>query len=305
MSDSDKSDLDMRRDFSTRAELVAYLRREFPRAAERDPPDHTGDAWAQGGRRAAEERLHAIDVARYASTRNSTDGAVTRLSPYLRYGVVSLAQVRDRALRGLKGLGVAAKFVQELAWRDYMQRFYAKYGDAIWQDLEESKTGLRDSDYTDEMPADVERSETGLVCIDSFTSELRASGYLHNHARMWLAAYLVHWRRVRWQTGARWFLTHLLDGDPASNNLGWQWIVGTFAPKPYIFNRENLERYTDRRYCKVCPLYGRCDFEGTYEELSDKLFPHRAANELKGGADDKRRGDGRAWSSATRRNNKR
>ena len=46
---------------------------------------------------------------------------------------------------------------------------------------------------------------TGLVCIDSFSRELRETGYLHNHQRMWIAAYLVHWRRVRWQAGAAGF----------------------------------------------------------------------------------------------------
>jgi deoxyribodipyrimidine photolyase len=39
-------------------------------------------------------------------------------------------------------------------------------------------------------------------------------------------------------------MTHLLDGDPASNNLSWQWVASTFSGKPYLFNRENLERYT-------------------------------------------------------------
>jgi deoxyribodipyrimidine photo-lyase len=89
---------------------------------------------------------------------------------------------------------------------------------------------------------------------------------------MWVAAYVVHWRRVKWQAGARWFLKHLLDGDPASNNLSWQWVASTFSRKPYFFNRENLEKYSGGRYCGVCPARGECDFEGSYETLARRLF---------------------------------
>jgi deoxyribodipyrimidine photo-lyase len=114
---------------------------------------------------------------------------------------------------------------------------------------------------------------------------MRSTGYLHNHGRLWLAAYMVHWRRINWQVGAVWFLEHLLDGDPASNNMSWQWVASTFSHKPYFFNRENLERYTEGVYCRQCPLYGHCDFEGSYEELEQKLFPkaefHQGASNQK------------------------
>jgi deoxyribodipyrimidine photo-lyase len=89
---------------------------------------------------------------------------------------------------------------------------------------------------------------------------------------MWMAAYVVHWRRVRWQAGARWFLQHLLDGDPASNNLSWQWIASTFSHKPYFFNRENVQRYTNNMYCENCPLRTRCPFDAPYEVLAERLF---------------------------------
>jgi deoxyribodipyrimidine photo-lyase len=92
---------------------------------------------------------------------------------------------------------------------------------------------------------------------------------------MWLASYVVHWRRVRWQAGARWFLQHLLDGDPASNNLSWQWVVSCFSTKPYLFNRDNLERFSSGRYCRVCSAAtdGTCPFEASYEQLQVDLFP--------------------------------
>ena len=55
-----------------------------------------------GGRRAAEQRLAAIDPARYGASRNHLDGAVTRLSPYIRHGVLTLAEVRDAVFARLE-----------------------------------------------------------------------------------------------------------------------------------------------------------------------------------------------------------
>jgi deoxyribodipyrimidine photo-lyase len=66
---------------------------------------------------------------------------------------------------------------------------------------------------------------------------------LHNHARMWLASYVVHLRKVHWRCGADWLYGHLLDGDLASNHLSWQWVAGTGSRKPYLFNADNVARF--------------------------------------------------------------
>jgi deoxyribodipyrimidine photo-lyase len=242
----------------------------------------------RGGRRAAEARLAAVDPARYGATRNHLDGAVTRLSPSLRHGVLTLAEVRDAVFARLREPGeprgwsasqrkAGEKLIAELGWRDYWQRLWHRLGDGIWDDREPLKTGHPPDAYAPELPADLAAAATGLVCIDAFATALMDTGWLHNHARMWLAAYAVHWRRVRWQAGARWFLQHLLDGDPASNNLSWQWVASTFSHKPYVFNRANLERFSGGRFCAACPLAGRrgpggCPFDASYEVLQARLF---------------------------------
>jgi deoxyribodipyrimidine photo-lyase len=260
----------MRRNFADRQALVAYLAKQFPAAAAVSP--HV--AATRGGRKAAGIQLARIRPGReYAATRNHLDGAVTRLSPYLRHGVLGLAEVRDIALGKVNRPSEAGKFTSELAWRDYFQRVYRVIGEGIWEDREPIKTGLAAPDYAGELSEDIRQGNTGLACIDAFSRELVQTGYLHNHARMWMAAYVVHWRRIKWQAGARWFLEHLLDGDPASNNLSWQWVASTFSHKSYIFNRQNLEQYTGGVYCQRCPLKGHCDFEGSYETLAGRLFP--------------------------------
>jgi deoxyribodipyrimidine photo-lyase len=256
------------RTFASREALHAYLREQFPEA-----PDAGEPSPIAGGRSAAMQQLSAMDAYRYGNTRNYLDGAVTRLSPYLRHGVLTLAEVRDFIYARFPARDRSYKLLQELAWRDYWQRLYERIGNDVWDDREPYKTGFDLSRYSTELPAAVRQGTTGLACMDAFARDLITTGYLHNHARMWMAAWIVHWLRVRWQAGAAWFLTHLLDGDPASNNLSWQWVASTFSHKPYFFNRENLERYTRGRYCENCPRRNDCPFDASYEELSRRLFP--------------------------------
>jgi len=277
-----------------RPALVEALAAAFPAAAGMDhgdtAPDAGGSASAgsaaveaactldiRGGRTAALERLGAIDPPRYAQTRNHVGGAVTRLSPWIRHGCLSLAEIRDAAIRRVSQPEMAEKLVSELAWREYWRQVHAAIGDAIHADLEPPAARSRRGAALPALPRDVLDATTGMQCIDAFVRTLHRTGRLHNHERMWLASWLVHVRGVRWQAGADWFLRHLLDGDPASNHLSWQWVAGTFSAKPYLFNRENLERYTDGVHCRPCPLRGRCDVEGDYDTLAARLFEPSAA----------------------------
>jgi deoxyribodipyrimidine photo-lyase len=259
------------RQFESRQALEAELHRLFPAAEGSLSP-------IRGGHRQAEALLSRLQPARYAKGRNFLDGPVTRLSPYIRHGALSLADVRNAVFARLQAPGgggrpAGEKLINELGWRDYWQRLWQQLGEGIWRDQEELKTGHSAAAYADELPADVRAGRTGLACMDGFITDLHHSGWLHNHARMWLAAYLVHWRRIRWQAGAQWFLRHLLDGDPASNNLSWQWVASSFSHKPYFFNRGNLERYSNGSFCRSCALREQgCPFDASYEQLEAELF---------------------------------
>ena len=161
-----------------------------------------------------------------------------------------------------------------------VQQSYAQRGvrlayidmDEILENVEEYKTGFKSSDYLDELPEDIEKGETPTQVINSFIQELIQTGYLHNHARMYVASYVVHFRRVKWQAGAKFFMTHLLDGDLASNNFSWQWIASTFASKPYIFNLENVHKYCYQAL-SINPQQNQ-EINGSYEEISARLFPN-------------------------------
>ncbi len=247
-----------------RQQRLHYMRSLFTSHA----GDDLTDAWL-GGRAEGLRRLTQMQPVAYGKNRNFLDGQVTRLSPYLRHGCLNLGEA-IQATKKLASSG-ADKLLFEFAWRDYWRKVWYANGHAIDSDMEPEKVRLRRLAVSD----DVQAAATGLPCMDHFVETLNQSGYLHNHARMWLASYMVHWRGVDWRAGASWMQGLLLDGDQASNNLSWQWVASTFGSKPYFFNKENLSKYSANQFCQNCQA--ACPFDGSYEDLSDQLFEPSSA----------------------------
>ena len=189
---------------------------------------------------AARERLAQVHPKDYAYTRNALDGAVTCLSPYLTHGFLTVPDVAHTMYHKHR-LGIQHKLIFELGWREYYQHLHHHLGDGIAQPLREGV--LPESAYSLELPEDVRHGCTRVPAIDMAVRMLYGTGYLHNHARLWLASYVVHMRKVHWRVGADWLYSHLLDGDLASNYLSWQWVAATGSNKPYLFNADNVEQF--------------------------------------------------------------
>lgn len=225
-------------------------------------------------REAALERLATVDVDAYARRRNHLDGPVTRLSPYLTHGLLSTREAIE-ALRE-RGASLADKLVFELAWREYWQHVWRHLGIGILREIRRPTSRV---EYAHVLPRDVLEGRTGLRIVDQTVRSLYDTGYVHNHARMWLASYLVHLRKVHWRAAADWMYGHLLDGDLASNHLSWQWVAGTFTGKSYLFNRDNVERFAAGGAAPGCSV------DRSYEELdrlarsTERLGPERGAPE--------------------------
>jgi deoxyribodipyrimidine photo-lyase len=189
---------------------------------------------------AAQLRLDHVNPKDYAHTRNALDGAVTHLSPYLTHGFLSVPDVASAMYHHYR-LGVQHKLIYELGWREYFQHMHHHLGEGIGQSLREGV--LPASEYTLELPEDVRHACTRVPAIDNAIRMLYTTGYLHNHARLWLASYVVHLRKVHWRIAADWMYSHLLDGDVASNYLSWQWVAATGSGKPYLFNADTVEKF--------------------------------------------------------------
>ena len=255
--------------FRNRQELIDYVKELSPWSAG-SPGNYIG------GIETAKSILESLNLVGYKSTRNFGNGKVTRLSPYISHGILSLNIVRNRALSETEDLSSVKHFIQELSWRDFWQKVAYERPKNLWEDLEPYKTGFAANDYSEELPQDIRKGETDVLCINQFIHVLIKEGYLHNHARMYIASYVVHFRRIKWQAGAQWFLEHLMDGDEASNNFSWQWVASTFSNKPYIFNLANITHYFDG-IVNTDPSKNK-SIDDTYEKLSQKLFPQKDPN---------------------------
>ncbi|HST64065.1 MAG TPA: deoxyribodipyrimidine photo-lyase [Mycobacteriales bacterium] len=173
----------------------------------------------------------------YKDERNRPDRpATSRLSVHLKYGTVH-PRTLLRDLKGHSGEG-AETFRKELAWREF-------YADVLWQRPESARECLNPAYRGMELDTDPDRfaawaeGRTGYPIVDAGMRQLRADAWVHNRVRMIVASFLVKDLHLDWTLGAREFMRHLVDGDLASNNHGWQWVAGCgtdAAPFYRVFN---------------------------------------------------------------------
>ena len=195
----------------------------------------------------APHAAHAYATGRNTDFGPDQPGAVSRLSPYVRYRLITeeevVAAVLDR-----HSLAAAEKYVQEVLWRTYWKG-WLEMRPSVWTRFLAGRDRWRDS-WTDHAGlADAEGGRTGIDGFDHWARELVDTGYLHNHARMWFASIWIFTLRLPWELGADFFLRHLIDADAASNTLSWRWVAGLqTAGKSYLATRENIARFTNGRF---------------------------------------------------------
>ncbi|MEM9057216.1 MAG: FAD-binding domain-containing protein [Pseudomonadota bacterium] len=222
---------------------------------------------------AALERFAPRAGRQYAARRNYDNGAgrhdnVSCLSPYLRHRLLLESEVL-RAVLDQHPWPAPEKFVQEVYWRAYFKG-WLEHRPQVWRDYLRDLGGLaEDLDRQRslrERYAQAVEGRTGIDAFDAWACELRDTGYLHNHARMWFASIWIFTLDLPWQLGADFFLQHLLDGDPASNTLSWRWVGGLHTRgKTYLARPDNIARYTQ----------GRFDNHGQLAAHADPLFEER------------------------------
>jgi deoxyribodipyrimidine photo-lyase len=209
------------------------------------------DRWVPT-RAAGLERLEGLTdvVRRYGFRRNfATDGTTSRLSPYLRRRLV----LEEEALALAHAAGpfeAVEKFVQEVLWRTYWKG-WLEARPAVWAAYLDRLRALDDAlpDADRDRVACATGGRTHLPYFNAWAEELVTTGWLHNHARMWFASVWVFTLKLPWELGARFFLDHLVDGDPASNTLSWRWVAGLQTPgKHYLARAVNIAKYTDGRW---------------------------------------------------------
>ncbi len=204
------------------------------------------DMW-EPGEAGAHRRLDAFldgPVSRYANTRNlpGLPDGTSRLSPHLRFGEISPAQIWRAVQARTATLGAdeesARVFLSEIAWREFsytLLYFNPELASANYNARFDRMRWREDTRSSDAWC----RGQTGYPIVDAGMRELWHTGWMHNRVRMIVASFLTKHLLMPWQVGEAWFWDTLVDADPASNPASWQWTAGSGADAaPYfrIFN---------------------------------------------------------------------
>lgn len=184
--------------------------------------------------------IYAYDRQR---NRPDLDGSAV-ISPYLRWGMISPRQAYEAAMRGLDGapdgdsrLSVFS-WIGELGWREFFYQLLASHPASTTRNLRRRYDAVRWQNRPEWLEAWAE-GRTGYPIVDAAMRQLKATGWMHNRARMIAASFLCKDLLIDWRLGERVFMQRLLDGDVANNVGNWQWAAGTGADAaPYfrIFN---------------------------------------------------------------------
>ena len=200
--------------------------------------------YVEAGEDAARARLEAFldgPVADYAEARDRLDrDGTSRLSHHFAVGELSPRQAWAAAepLREGANAEGAEGFLQELVWREFAYHLLfhtPQLATRNWREEWDAFPWREDNDDAEAW----KRGRTGQPLVDAAMRELYVTGYMHNRMRMLTASFLTKHLMTHWRVGEAWFREHLVDWDPASNAMGWQWAAGSgpdAAPFFRIFN---------------------------------------------------------------------
>ena len=197
------------------------------------------------GEAAAQDRLAGFIEDRIEDYKKCRDfpavEATSRLSENLTYGEISPRTIWHTGQRALQDGGKGAEhFLKELVWREFAYHLIYHTPHIIrdnWRGEWDDFPWRADGEPAEKW----RRGRTGIPFVDAAMREMYVTGTMHNRARMIVASYLTKHLLTDWRYGMRWFEDCLIDWDPASNAMGWQWVAGSgpdAAPYFRVFNPE-------------------------------------------------------------------
>ncbi len=198
-------------------------------------PEASEDAARRAWKTFLDDKIDDYDTDRDRPDRPGT----SRMSVYLKYGLVH-PRTLLADLDGRSGPGVET-YRKELAWREFYATVLHVYPESAREYYlpKMAKLPYAQGKEADEHFESWATGTTGYPIVDAGMRQLLATGWMHNRLRMIVGSFLTKDLHIEWTRGARFFMQHLVDGDLASNNHGWQWVAGTGTdPSPYfrVFN---------------------------------------------------------------------
>ncbi|MGP3790890.1 deoxyribodipyrimidine photo-lyase [Pseudomonas sp. B392_1p] len=211
------------------------------------PADSLRQLWPAGEAAAHERLMQFVDeqLGDYPLQRDLPAlPGTSQLSPYLAAGVLSPRQCLHAALRANRGefdsgQPGAVTWINELLWREFYKHILVGYPRVSRHRAFRLETEALPWRHAPDDLAAWQEGRTGFPLIDAAMRQLLTTGWMHNRLRMVVAMFLTKNLLIDWREGERFFMRHLIDGDLAANNGGWQWSASTgtdAAPYFRIFN---------------------------------------------------------------------
>ena len=192
----------------------------------------------------------------YSNERNfdfsfTKKNSVSALSPWIKHRLITEEEVLIEILK-YHSPHSAMKFIQEVFWRGYFKGWLEQHP-TVWshhnEKLIKEYTKLENNKFVRENYMSAINGETGIECFDFWCEQLKSTGYLHNHVRMWFASIWVFTLRLPMELGADFFMLYLIDADAASNTLSWRWVSGLHTKgKAYAARASNIEKFTNGQF---------------------------------------------------------
>ncbi|MDB9852074.1 DNA photolyase-like protein [Amylibacter sp.] len=184
----------------------------------------------------------------FSSTKKNS---VSALSPWIKHRLITEEEVLIEILK-YHSPHSAMKFIQEVFWRGYFKGWLEQHP-TVWshhnEKLIKEYTKLENNKFVRENYMSAINGETGIECFDFWCEQLKSTGYLHNHVRMWFASIWVFTLKLPMELGADFFMLHLIDADAASNTLSWRWVSGLHTKgKAYAARASNIEKFTNGQF---------------------------------------------------------
>ena len=184
----------------------------------------------------------------FSSTKKNS---VSALSPWIKHRLITEEEVLIEILK-YQSPHSAMKFIQEVFWRGYFKGWLEQHP-TVWshhnEKLIKEYTKLENNKFVRENYMSAINGETGIECFDFWCEQLKSTGYLHNHVRMWFASIWVFTLKLPMELGADFFMLHLIDADAASNTLSWRWVSGLHTKgKAYAARASNIEKFTNGQF---------------------------------------------------------
>ena len=179
------------------------------------------DILVNGGRSNAiqQMRIAAKNIKNYSKTRDTLSMPTSQLSAYIKFGCVSIREV-------YKTFKSKHDFIRQLYWRDFYMNILYTFPHVLDHALKPKYDKIH-WHYNEFWFNKLAKGETGFPVVDAAMTQLNTIGYMENRARLIVASFLVKTLLISWQKGAQYFSQHLIDYDPASNQLNWQWVASS------------------------------------------------------------------------------